>query len=81
MPVSANFSIPGHFKQFIARTSDDQTSATSLLVLDSFDSDVERINSVPHRLVRQGCNAKLLQRIVGIGDELPKKYIPASYCK
>lgn len=75
MPVSVKVEDPRFYKTLIERTSDDQSSTRAILILDGLDSNVKRVNPVPNCLVRQGGDAELLQRIVGIRDEFTEEDI------
>jgi hypothetical protein len=65
-------------------TGNDNTSTGTLGISHKSDSDIERRIGDLVRLVGKTDEAKLLQRVIGVGNELAQEYIPehqVSKCK
>lgn len=54
-------------------TGHNQPATFAILILDSFDGDIQRRNSVVDGLVLQSSKAQLFNGVVGVGNEFSEK--------
>ena len=79
MPVSVETSIYrvlGTRNDVLTRNND--SSPIAVFILHSLDCDVEGVNAIPYALVLESRQAKLLNSIVGVGNQFSEEYFPGA---
>ena len=64
-----------YYTELQKHTSDNEASR-AVLVLDSLDSDIHLLSAGEDVGLREGAQAKLLQSIVGVGNDFTEEDIP-----